>query len=199
MKITKIKFKKFGQDGAEIIATATGESHTADISREVPVALDKAMAKFEEHLLRICSYPKAKDPAEEEALKENIKIISIRKNGDKIAISGSLTTLAGEKELILNSPEIDNPDQYKDYDELDALFEKASQEAISYIINSSCTKGRQFAVKFSQEIAKVEGETTEDEKLEKAIEPPTGNDIRDMEIVSEPAEDAGEDYEVEGF
>lgn len=196
MKVTKIKLNKFGQSGADIVAATTDESHTATLGREIPVALDQAMAAFEEHLLRICSYPEAKDKAENEALKENIKIISIRRNGEKIGISGSLTTLNGEKELILNAPDVADEDEYDAYLELDALFEKASQEAISYIINSSCTKGRQFAVKFKdQQVEKAEEAETEEEKLESVIEPPPAEEGLEMEVVSEPMDDSETDFE----
>lgn len=193
MKITKIKLKKYGAEGADIIAATDEESHTAELSKAVPVALEKSMAKFESHLLRICSYPKAKDKAEDAALAENVKIISLRKNGDKIGISGSLTTLNGEKELILNAPDVESQDEYDSYLELLELFESASDEAINYIINSSCTKGRQFAVKFNKEAAASKEGKSEEEKIEEVVEPPPA-DV--LEVESQPLP---EETEIEGF
>lgn len=203
MNITKVKLKKGGENGADIVHIGQGESHISELTATVQPKLIKAMAQYKEHLLRVCSYPEAKKKEEGLALLENLTMISVKCDGTRVLLAGRLVVLNGEDQINLISSNIEE-ETYDQFEELLDIFDDVAKEAITYMEKNSETKGRQFRIKAGEAIEEPNTETeTESEGLGEIEEPaPEPEATAEPEKAEEPAEEVEAEEveeEVEGF
>jgi hypothetical protein len=140
-KIRKIKLKAGGLKGADITTIVPHEKDGVtmynpridELSRTIPLSLEKCFKDLREHALEICGllHPKMGDVERKSAINETfVTVFCIEDDGFRLS---AWKEIFGEKKLNLNPPTISMDDGYEGYDGVMEIWERMKEEAGLYL------------------------------------------------------------------